>query len=115
MQKKDDVDKEIVRVWGVKLAEEIEKYTHNGLNSQKLSYLEDALEEAHIVLEMADEKDLARKALELSAKVSEARLILRSTRIISPSIEKIRLDSQKFAREMKKRLVRKLEVDAATH
>ncbi len=113
-ERKKEEDREIVREWGVKLAEEIESYTHSGVSSIKTGHLEDALEEAQVVLEIAGERDLARRALELSARAAEARLVMRSTRAITTAVERVRVDAQKFAVEMKKRLSRKVRVDAAT-
>ncbi len=111
--RKNKEEEEIVREWGVKLAEEIESYTMSGLTPIKTGHLEDALREAGIVLDMAGEKDLARRAEELSRKALEARHIMKATRAITASVEKVRLDAQRFAVDMKRRMDKKLHVDAA--
>jgi len=109
---RQQVDRDFLREWGLKVAEEIEHLTKLGITPLKNGSLEDAVEEAQIVLEMLDEKELSRRALELSSKLAELRLMIRSTRVITASAERLKLEAVRLARDMKDRLSRQLEVGA---
>ena len=107
-----DSEKEILKEWGMKLADEIEQYTRMGVGPIKNGSLEDALDEAQVVLDMLKEKDLAERAQELATKLAEVRIMIRSTRSITASAERTRMEIQRLVKDMKKRLKGRLEVGA---
>lgn len=106
------VDKDFLREWGIKVAQEIEQLTHLGITPLKNGSLEDAVEEAQVVLELLGEEDLSRRALELSARLAELRITIRSTHMVSRSAERLKVEAVKLARDMRERLSRQLEVGA---
>ena len=111
-EKEGESEAEILKEWGVKLAEEIEQYTKMGVAPIKNGSLEDALDEAQVVLDMLEERDLAERAQKLATRLAEVRLMIRSTRSITASAERAKMEAQKLARDMRKRLQGRLEVGA---
>ncbi len=111
-EKEGEGEAEILKEWGVKLAEEIEQYTKMGVAPIKNGSLEDALDEAQVVLDMLEERDLAERAQKLATRLAEVRLMIRSTRSITASAERAKMEAQKLARDMRKRLQGRLEVGA---
>lgn len=111
-KEKGEGEAEILKEWGVKLAEEIEQYTKMGVAPIKNGSLEDALDEAQVVLDMLEERDLAERAQKLATRLAEVRLMIRSTRSITASAERAKMEAQKLARDMRKRLQGRLEVGA---
>ncbi len=107
-------DESLVREWGVKLAEEIEQLSRQGGHAIKYGHLQDALEEAQVVLEMAGHTDLARRALDIVERLQEARRLQRTTRIVSPRIEAMKREAMRLAQEMKKRLEEELTLAKGT-
>ncbi len=97
-------EEEILLQWGVKLAEEIESLSSQGGSAIRHGHLQDALEEASVVLEMTGNSDLARRASDLAERIADLRRHSPGSRLMMSSIESVRRSVRGLAREMRKRM-----------
>jgi len=113
---RDAQEEEILLQWGVRLAEEIESLSsqsHSSLLRQ--GHLQDALEEASVVLEMTGNSDLAQRASDLAEQLALLRRRIHGARIVAPSVDSVRRSARGLAREMKRRMEERLATSTPRH
>jgi len=100
-------EEEILLQWGVQLAEEIESLSSQGGSAIRHGHLQDALEEASVVLEMAGYSDLARAAQDLAERLAELRR-RGGMRLTVAMVDNVRRSAKRLAGEMKHRMEERL-------
>ncbi len=100
---RDAQEEEILLQWGVRLAEEIESLSSQVSSAIKHGHLQDALEEASIVLELTGQRDLARRASDLAEQVALMRRY-RGSRMTIASLDQVKRTAKTLASEIKKRM-----------